>query len=247
MTDESAQSPVDAYLEYVETDGTQYIDTGVIGKAGTTAEFIETNLRPNVDDGDGEECFLGVRDSDGKHRFFMWYHAAKDTLGLGYGGSYWRPSKNDPDTPAAQWSVGYENVYRLYYDTTTHAKVEFSTGSQKVTTINDSTGERLVISRRTLTDDIDTGKALYIFARNNNGTPDSFAKSRLYWMKIKQDGTWARKFQSVRLKNGLVGLWDHVEGKTYLPKSATGGFAAFSAVGPETGKIFKVPFVIVIR
>ncbi|MBQ2624051.1 MAG: hypothetical protein IJG18_03040 [Kiritimatiellae bacterium] len=246
-TDESALSPVEAYLEYVETDGTQYIDTGVIGKAGTTAEFIEANLRPNVGDGNGEECFLGVRDSNVDHRFFMWYHAAKDTLGLGYGGSYWRPSKNDPDTPAAQWSVGYENVYRLYYDTTTHAKVEFSTGSQKVTTINDSTGERLVISRRTLTDDIDTGKALYIFARNNNGTPDSFAKSRLYWMKIKQDGTWARKFQPVRLKNGLVGLWDHVEGKTYLPKSATGGFAAFSAVGPETGKIFKVPFVIVIR
>ena len=247
VADESAQSPVDAYLEYVETDGTQYIDTGVIGKAGTTAEFIETNLRPNVGDGDGEECFLGVRDSNGNHRFFMWYHAAKDTLGLGYGGSYWRPSKNDPDTPAAQWSVGYENVYRLYYDTTTHAKVEFSTGSQKVTTINDSTGEQTVISRQTIADDIDTGKALYVFARNNNGTADSFAKSRLYWLKIKQDGAYVRKLQPVRLKNGLVGLWDFVEEKTYLPKTATGGFAAFSAVGPKTGKIFKVPFVIIVR
>ena len=247
VADESAQSPVDAYLEYVETDGTQYIDTGVIGKAGTTAEFIETNLRPNVGDGDGEECFLGVRDSNGNHRFFMWYHAGKDTLGLGYGRSYWRPSKDDPDTPAAQWSVGYENVYRLYYDTTTHAKVEFSTGSQKVTTINDSTGEQTVISRQTIADDIDTGKALYVFARNNNGTADSFAKSRLYWLKIKQDGAYVRKLQPVRLKNGLVGLWDFVEEKTYLPKTATGGFAAFSAVGPKTGKIFKVPFVIIVR
>jgi hypothetical protein len=41
--------------------------------------------------------------------------------------------------------------------------------------------------------------------------------------------------------------WGHVEGKTYLPKSATGGFAAFSAVGPETGKIFKTQFLIIVR
>ncbi|MBQ8126409.1 MAG: hypothetical protein IJ173_11125 [Kiritimatiellae bacterium] len=244
VTEESALSPVEAYLEYVETDGTQYIDTGVIGKAGTVAEFIETNLRPN---GGAEECFLGAIGSDANSRFYMWYHGGIDTLAFGYANSYWRPSKDDPDMTATQWSVGYEDVYRLYYDTTTHAKVEFSAGSQKVTTINDSTGEQTVISRRTLADDIDTGKALYVFARNNNGSADSFAKSRLYWLKVKQDGSYVRKFQPVRLKNGLVGLWDFVEEKTYLPKTSTGGLAYFSAVGPEAGKLFNKGFVIIVR
>ena len=49
---------------------------------------------------------------------------------------------------------------------------------------------------------------------------------------------------SQKRPRGTLGF---VEEKTYLPKTATGGFAAFSAVGPETGKIFKVPFVIVVR
>ena len=244
VTDESALSPVDAYLEYVETDGTQYIDTGVIGRAGTIAEFKETNRRPN---GGGEECFLGALGDDANSRFYMWYHGGIDTLAFGYAGSYWRPSINDPDTPAAQWGEGYENVYRLYYDDTNHARIAFSSGSQVVTIFNDATGGRAVVSRRALDGEINTAQNLYVFARNNNGSADSFAKSRLYWLKIKQDGAYVRKFQPVRLKNGLVGLWDFVEEKTYLPKTSTGGLAYFSAVGQETGKLFNKRFVIIVR
>jgi len=244
VTDESALSPVDAYLEYVETDGTQYIDTGVIGRAGTIAEFKETNRRPN---GGGEECFLGALGDDANSRFYMWYHGGIDTLAFGYAGSYWRPSINDPDTPAAQWGEGYENVYRLYYDDTNHARIAFSSGSQVVTIFNDATGGRAVVSRRALDGEINTAQNLYVFARNNNGSADSFAKSRLYWLKIKQDGAYVRKFQPVRLKNGLVGLWDFVEEKTYLPKTSTGGLAYFSAVGPEAGKLFNKGFVIIVR
>ena len=247
IKEESALSPVDAYLEYVETDGTKYVDTGVVGKAGTVAEFIETNLRPNVGDGDGEECFLGARDSDATHRFFMWYHAAKDTLGLGYGSSYWRPSLSDPNTPAAKWSVDYEDVYRLHYGDTTHARVAFTKGAQSFTAVNDATGDRTLFSRRMLSDDIDTKQSLYIFARNNNGTADAFCKSRLYWMKLRQDGRYMRRFQPARLKNGLVGLWDHVEEKIHLPKTSTGAITYFSAVGTETESMSVAPLVITIK
>ena len=243
VTEESALSPVEAYLEYVETDGTQYIDTGVIGKAGTSAEFVETNLRPN---GGAEECFLGAIGSDANSRFYMWYHGGIDTLAFGYAGSYWRPSLSDPATPAAQWGEGYADVYRLYCNATNHARVAFSAGAQRISIINDETGARTVISERALADDIDTGRNLYLFANNNNGAAASFAKSRLYWLKLKQDG-YVRKFQPVRLKNGLVALWDYVEEKAYLPKTASGGFVAFSAVGPETGKAFHEPLLIIIR
>ena len=56
-----------------------------------------------------------------------------------------------------------------------------------------------------------------------------------------------RKFQPVRLKNGLVGLWDFVEEKTYLPKNSSGGLAYFSDVGPEAGKIFGKGLVLILR
>lgn len=244
VTEESAQAPVVAYLEYVETDGTQYIDTGVIGKAGTVAEFIETNLRPN---GGAEECFLGAIGSDANSRFYMWYHGGIDTLAFGYANSYWRPSLSDPATPAAEWKEGYADVCRLYCNATNHARVAFSVGTQRISIIDDTAGTRTVISERTLANDINTGRNLYLFANNSNGTAASFAKSRLYWLKLWQNGVHVRKFQPVRLKNGLVGLWDFVEEKTYLPKTSTGGLAYFSAVGPEAGKLFNKGFVIIVR
>ena len=244
VKEESALSPVEAYLEYVETDGTQYIDTGVIGKAGTTAEFIETNLRPN---GGAEECFLGAIGSDANSRFYMWYHGSINTLAFGYANLYWRPSLSNPATPAAQWGEGYEDVYRLYCNATNHARVAFSDGLQRIAIVNNTTGEWEVISERDIAGNIDTGRNLYLFANNSNGTAASFAKSRLYWLKLRQNGANARKFQPVRLKNGLVGLWDFVEEKVYLPKNASGGFATFSAVGPETQKMFNKGMVLILR
>jgi len=244
ILDESAQSPIDTYLEYVETDGTQYIDTGVVGRSWTSAEFVETNLRP---DSGGEECLLGAIGSASDSRFYMWYHGNTYTLGLGYGGSYWRPSLNDPTKPAAQWGEGYEDVYRLRCGDTTHARVSFAKGAQSFTAVNDTTGGWTLYSSLTHSGNVDTERNLYLFARNNNGTPDAFAKSRLYWMKLKQDGRLVRKFQPVRLKNGLVGLWDHVEGKTYLPKTSDGYITYFSDVGSEAEEMFFDPLVLILR
>ena len=103
-----------------------------------------------------------------------------------------------------------------------------------------------LVSSQTIASDIDTERNLYVFAANVNGTPSMFAKSRLYWLKLNQGG-YVRKFQPVRLKNGLVALWDYVEEKAHLSKTAAGGFVAFSAVGPETEKAFNVPLVLIIR
>ena len=140
-----------------------------------------------------------------------------------------------------------QRFYRLYCNATNHARVAFSAGAQRISIVNDATGARTVISERALANDIDTEQNLYLFANNNNGTAASFAKSRLYWLKLRQNGSYVRKFQPVRLKNGIVGLWDFVEEKAYLPKTAAGGFVAFSAVGPETEKAFNAPLVLIIR
>lgn len=244
ITEESTRSPFDAYLEYVESDGTQYIDTDVIGRAATTAEFVETNLRP---DNGGEECFLGAIGSAADSRFYMWYHGNIYTLGLGYDGSYWRPSLSDPATPATQWGEGYADVYRLRCGDTTHARISFAAGSQKVTIVNDATGARTVVSAQTIADNVNTEQDLYVFANNKNGTPNAFSRSRLYWLKIWQNGAPVRKFQPFRLKNGLVGLWDHVEEKAYFPRTAAGDITCFSAVGPETRPMRDPAFMMIVR
>lgn len=245
VTEESALSPVDAYLEYVETDGTQYIDTGVIGKDGTAAEFIEASLCAKSSDA---ECFLGSRGSSTDSRFFLWYHRNNYALGLGYAGEFWTPSLKDPTAKVSDWNPATNpDAYALPNGKTNHARVLFSAGAQRVCVVDDTTGSWTTVADRTVSGNMDTMQNLYVFAYNNNGTPTDFAKSRLYWLKIKQNGVHVRKFQPVRLKNGLVGLWDFVEGKAYLPKTSTGGLAYFSAVGPEAGKLFNKGFVIIVR
>ena len=177
----------------------------------------------------------------------MWYHGNIWTLGFGYGAAYWRPSLSDPNTPASQWGADYEDCYRLHNGDTSHARVSFAADSQTVTIFDDVNNTRSVVSARTLAGPIDTGRALYLFANNIDGTADAFAKSRLYWLKIKQNGTYVRKFQPVRLRNGLVGLYDHVELKTYLPKTSSGGYAQFTSVGPQTSPMRDSRLSIVIR
>ena len=240
---ESANSEPEAFLEWVETDGTQFVDIGVVGRAGTTAEFLETCRKTS----DGEGCLLGARGADANSRFYMWVYGNIWTLGLGYGDAYWRPSLSDPDAPASQWAAGYEDCYRINTGDTTHARVIFAAGSQRVLVATNATDALKLVSSRTLAADVDTERNLYVFAANVNGTPSMFSKTRLYWLRIWQDGVRVRRCQPVRLKNGLVALWDSVGKKAYLPTTTAGGFAAFSATGPETDELVTPPFVMVVR
>lgn len=236
------------YVEYVETDGKVFIDTGVIGKAATTAEFKETSMQKRSD---VEECFLGSFGNDA--RFYVWYHAWGATAGIGYG-EYWRPKNNDPYTVAA--NAADPDVYKLNPGDTTHARVSFAVGAQTFTSINDATGEETLYSSRTISDNVDTSRTMYLFAKHhtNAGTPESPAASRFYFLKLWQgdsDGSnmaLVRNYRPVKLSNGLVVLWDFANDVPYLPKSTTSpyNYTTFPVVGPDGAKIAE-PFVVVVR
>ena len=215
ICDENSEVP-DEFIDYVESQGDAanadgqlpaYIDTGIIGKAGITAEFKETSL---CDVNNREECLIGAR-SDSNTRFFLWYHANGYTLGLGYGGTYWRPSINSPTATSSQ---GAADVYKLNYGDTTHARVSFAVGSQTYTAIDDATGTEKLWSSRSDSATVNTGRSLYLFARNNNGSPDGFCMGRLYFLKLWQDGTLVRDFRPC-LKNGVAGLYDNVSKRIF--------------------------------
>ena len=243
---------LDCYVDYVETDGKVFIDTGVIGKAGTKAEFKETSMQKRSD---AEECFLGSYggSSDAVSRIFLWYHGWNATALLGYGTSY-RPKNNDPYTDAVNGSD--PDVYKLTNGDTTHARVSLAVGSQTFSAIDDATGTETLYSSRTSSVNVDTGRNLYLFAKHDDdtGAPKTPAASRFYFLKIWQgnsDGSnmqLVRNFRPVKLTNGLVVLWDFVEKKPYVPKSTTSPYydTTFPVVGPD-GDLIRAGLRIIFR
>jgi hypothetical protein len=236
------------YVDYVETDGTVFIDTGVIGKAGTVADFKETSIRTK----DGEQCLLGSFGNSA--RCYFWYYAWGYTLGIGYGETYWRPTQNDPDTVATDSSD--PNVYKVNRNDTHHARVSLATGAQTVYVVDDTTGNETLLSRKAIGTAMNTGRNLYLFAKNdsNDGIPKDLAASRLYWMTIAQgdsDGSnmhVMRDFRPARLRDGTVVLWNTKENKPYFPRSAAVPqyYRAFSAAGPDGPRI-GAPFMLIVR
>ncbi len=235
------------YVDYVETDGNQFIDTGVIGKAATTAEFKETSFESRGD----EQCFLGSYGTGDNPRFYLWYHGWGYTAGIGYG-VYWRPVTNDVSAIAS--SSADPNVYKLPKNTTTHARVSFAAGAQTFFTIDDATGTETLWSSRALDSNVDTGRTMYLFAKNDGALSGQYlAESRFYFLKIWQgdsDGSnmrLVRNYKPVKLTNGLVVLWDFVNGEAYLPqtKAAPYNYTTFPVVGPDGARIAEGAVILV--
>ena len=234
------------YVDWVETDGTVFIDTGVTGKAGTAADFKEMSTRTQ----DGEQCLLGSFGNNA--RCYFWYYAWGYTLGIGYGGTYWRPTKNDPDTVATDSSD--LNAYKVNRNDTHHARVSLETGAQTVYLVEDN-GNETLLSRKSIDTPMDTGRTLYLFAKNDSsdGTPKDIASTRLYWMTIKQvdsNGSMqvVRDFRPARLRDGTVVLWETKENKPYFPRYAAVPqyFRAFKEVGAD-GPELGMPFTLIIQ
>ncbi|MBR4170051.1 MAG: hypothetical protein IKR48_00205, partial [Kiritimatiellae bacterium] len=204
------------YLDWVDTDGTQYIDTGVTARDGTAAEF-EMEWKQFAYSSDWE--FLGARTS-GNRRFLMW-HVVKNALSYGYN-SFWYP---DSRNPAA--TVGGDNANKVLAvaNHKYHVSTALDNGSQVIT------ADGTTIVNRTDTDGVNAGCNLYIFADDKAGTAQFFCQARLYWLKIWQDGFIMRDFRPVLLDNGWAALWDARHNEIYSPNKP------FSAVGPVGNKV----------
>jgi hypothetical protein len=177
-------------------------------------------------EGNGDSSFLASR--KGSSRYYLLHSYPAGTFLYGYGGYY----------GFGPYAVGVTNFV--------HSSL--SAGAQQIS-VN---GTQLVDA--TDASEIDTGLNLYLFSMNYDGAPSNSSKGRLYRLSIYQgdpDGSNMRRvryFRPVRLKNGLVVLWDFVEKKAYPARSATApySYVEFSATGPE-GKEIKQCLSIVIQ
>ncbi len=214
----------DVYVEYVESDKTLFVDTGVIGRAGTTAEFEMQWLSG------GDDTFLGSRTDTGNTRFFMW-HWASSSMAYGYG-LFRYPKNGDPTVVGANNEISQKVPAQRNY--TYHVRSSLNAGSQLI----EVNGEPIVNVANSL--DLNTGYPLYIFACNLAGAPNYPSNARLYWLKLWQDGKLVRNFRPVRLDNNQAALWDAVTREIYLPNKP------FSAIGPRGEKVVMYKDTVII-
>ena len=219
------------YVDYVESDGTVFVDTGVVGKSGTKAE-MEMSFLEN-----GDKGFLESR--NGNSRYYL-FHNGNSKAMYGYGNWYYVPAAGGAGTQDSNAGFAMTNGQKY------HVESLMAAGTQSVK-IN-----RTQMLTGSASETIDTGYNLYLFTCHMDGTPQYSGKGRIYWLKLWQgdaDGSnmrLVRNYKPVKLSNGLVVLWDFVEKKAYVPQSTTApyDYTTFPVVGPDGEEIHPGLMVI---
>ena len=204
-----------SYLEYIETDGTQYVDTEVIGRSGTKAEADMAWLTLGDDFG-----LLDARGNDGtsaNNTRILMIHSHQSCMSLGYG--VWIQNKGN----------GLTYITGTRYTITSDLRA----GSQTLVVNGDT------VYAGTSAATYDTGYNLYLFANNLAGAVYNRSHVRLYGLKIWQDGELVRDFRPVLLDSGFAALWDKVSEQVFVPSMP------FSATGRVTHKFNSGTVIIV--
>lgn len=172
-------------VEYIQSSGTQYINTGVTGKSGIKAEckyeilnsdFANTFLLGSVPSGWTPRCYLLYWET-GVHSYGYIDHVCSSVSA---------------------------NVNQVY-DVT----VDLAVGAQSLT-VN---GNALLSGSNKST--FDTKLALYAFGANYNGTLHGAGSYRVYYMRLYDNGALVRDFVPCKNASGVAGLYDVVNGKFY--------------------------------
>lgn len=215
-------------LDYVEATGSQWVDTGIVGRYGTKAE-IQAEWT-----GLGKDTTLlacrGAADTDTRINCANEGYAS--TVGYGYGfyvrTRTWWTGQGKNYEAERRWELD-----RIYSISTEFAK----TGDDETTVRMTVDGVKMMKDEIRKTEDavtnalVDAGVNLALFGNNVGGVVANLSKARLHHVKIWRDGEPVRDFRPVMTTAGAAMLWDAVERKLYL--SSTGGFASH---GPETGR-----------
>ena len=205
------QSPA-SRLQYVESDGSQWIDTMVRGASSVVASADVACLSS------ANATLLGSRSSGEASRFFplRW-------------------------TSSGKWSYGYGSARTLSAAVGTGVRHTVSAtlraGEQSVFVDGASAG-----TTGTDATERDTELPMFLFAANVDGTPAEGASARLYGARIEVGGTVARDFVPCRDLNGVVCLYDRVSGEYFRPRGgalAAGPAAARAAVVRAVGPLVK--------
>ncbi|MBR0056288.1 MAG: hypothetical protein IJP66_03075 [Kiritimatiellae bacterium] len=200
----------DAYLDYVEATGSQYIDTGVKAQSGLKARL---DLTISADTGD--RSFLDARHGD--LRFMMCHHVShKAFAGHGTGDAH----KTTVNSPLVPTDVRFE--YLCDYSDGSAPQI-YLDGTNILSSANQTS-----LAQTMATSDVGD-LTLYLFACNYDGTPSWHGRGKLHGCKILlADGNGGfdvvRHYLPAR-KNGVAGLYDKVSNR-FSPSATATAFGA---------------------
>ncbi|MCR5750859.1 MAG: hypothetical protein K6G91_02755 [Kiritimatiellae bacterium] len=196
--------PYATRLEYIQSSGSQWIDTGVRGRIGVSAELDITCVEMR------DSAVLCCRTSGSTDsRMLLVHWNANDLLGGLGGHGYWYWAGR------AIINAGTRYVIRSVMEN----------GNQTVS-VNGNT-----IATKTYSSTFDTGLSLYLFANNVPSAPQYCASARLYSGKLWLDGNLVRDFVPCKDENGEACLYDLVSGN-YFRNGGSGTFAAGAEIAP---------------
>lgn len=181
-------------VEYLQSDGNQYIDTGIMGNG----EFnIKYGLYANSI-GSSSDIFAGARSSTQHLNFGQ--AASNGQFTLGYLNQYWQELSNF--------------AINTRYD----IEISYKSGEQYAI-INGTKG-----SSKTYTGTEQTDLTIYLFKRHHYGTDNvGGLQGRIYYFTIKQNDTLVRDFIPVLDNSGRPAMYDQVSGQLFY-NQGTGEF-----------------------
>lgn len=195
-------------LEYIETDGTAYINSGVVAKA-TMSFDLKVKMNSSISN---SEIFVGVGSTDGASGTLngLWHSSANQGK-IGYGYNYLYSGILTPSSFANPFEVST----RLLKGSCVMGIKE--QGSSSYTSVSNSRSST-----------VSSSQSLYIFATNVSGSPSyrASAGSRIYYIRIISGGSLPNlAFDGVpALYNGEYGLWDRVSNTFFGNAAGSGAF-----------------------
>ena len=206
----------DKWVRYVEATGSQYVDTGIIGRWNTKAECKVEWMEL------GDAAFLAARNGaygDAEHpngRIYFCY--SLDTDGKMY------TAQDVGDTVG--WYKANDTYFTWFEKNRVYTYVdEFSATNGEGKATNKVRVDNWFDVYSKEGTGIDTGLKLYIFANNQRGSATAKSKTRCYGLKIWQgpidggDMVLVRDFRPC-LKNGVAGLYDNVSSNIFYSLGA---------------------------
>ena len=203
----SVDGKPDFFAQWIQSNGSTFIDTGVIARPETKIEakyqLKDVTFSRLAGARVGNSLYFAITCHNGARMQFV---SAGSAVYLD-GGTY--VANTD---------------YTAVMDVHTNSQTYTVTGPSGTLTTND-----------TLTASNLSPFTLYIFGMNYNGSVDGQSKARLYYMKIWQDGNLVRDFVP-GVRNGEGCLYDRVHDKCYFSGATNGVIAsAKGLIGPPAG------------
>lgn len=194
-------------VEYIQTDGTAYIDTGIVGADPRSAE-IKCVIKAN--------STLLLASSAGNENASNYMLLGSSSGGLAMIAHYYFYSRS---MPSLQDSITNGTPFT--------ARIAMAKGSQSVSVKFDGESSYTTVTKADK-QKISSTRTMYLFGSNTGATPNVSAYgTRVYYCKIYSDNTYGNLvFDGVPCYyNGVYGMWDNVSDTFFGNAAASGAFS----------------------